>query len=72
MNDFKICEECDFEWHLKDGNNCPLCSSREAEYEKKGGAFGTGENSSRWKMWYQAIGLVALVYLIYQFVLGGG
>ena len=22
---FKVCDKCDFEWHCKDGNDCPIC-----------------------------------------------
>ncbi len=72
---FKVCPVCDFEWHIKDGPNCPTCdNSNQAGFEKetdqyRGGAFGTGEHSARFKNWYAAIGIIALVLIIYSFIL---
>ena len=71
MKGFRICDDCDFEWHSKDGLSCPLCKTRNQKEERVSGAFGTGEGASRWRIWYQTIGIIALVYLIYQLVLGG-
>jgi len=75
---FRICPECDFEWHDGDGDSCPACSpdiadeSESARSSEKydGGAFGSGSNSSRLKNLYQALGLLALVYLLY-YLFGG-
>jgi hypothetical protein len=75
---FRICPHCDFEWHHADGDSCPVCnpdagdesdSSRSSE-KYDGGAFGSGSNSSRLKSLYQALGLIALVFLLY-YLLGG-
>ena len=71
---FNICDQCDFEWHPKDGEVCPACNPKEIDQEEEeveGGVFGTGLNSERWKAWFQAFGIIALVYLIYAFVAGG-
>jgi hypothetical protein len=40
---------------------------KEAEYEelRLGGMFGSGENRTRIKKIYQALGLLALVYFLY-------
>ncbi len=73
MEKFNNCPECDFEWHPSDGDDCPVCKSRtqympkEAEYEelRLGGMFGSGENRTRIKKIYQALGLLALVYFLY-------
>ena len=76
---FRICPHCDFEWHEADGDTCPACnrdgadecdSARSSE-KYDGGAFGSGSNSSRLKSLYQALGLIALVYLLYS-LFGGG
>jgi hypothetical protein len=74
---FNTCRNCDFEWHSKDGVNCPACgenfdhSHKVDDFEEnyKGGAFGTGENGARIKNWYAALGIIALVYVIYSYVL---
>ena len=72
---FKICSLCDFEWHTKDGLECPACqdsiiAENEIEMnEYKGGAFGTGKDSMRLKNWYAAIGIIALILIIYSFLL---
>ncbi|HAF58408.1 MAG TPA: hypothetical protein DCL00_02360 [Opitutae bacterium] len=65
---FLTCANCDFEWHRKDGVKCPVCSQKKEADEDtkfKGGLFGSGENAKRMTLYYQAIGLVALVYLLY-------
>ena len=73
---FKICSECDFEWHSKDGTQCPACRDRESNNEEEditqyqGGAFGTGKNHSHFKNWYKAIGITALVLILYAFIIG--
>lgn len=71
---FYTCKKCDFEWHSEDGMTCPICRKK-TNYETlpsfaKGGMFGTGGNPKRLKQYYKAIGLIALVYLIY-YLLGG-
>ena len=70
---FRVCPHCDFEWHVRDGESCPVCqpdtedesdsASRSESYD--GGAFGSGSNASRMSSLYRALGLVALVFLIY-------
>lgn len=68
---FKVCPDCDFEWHSKDGLDCPACNVDSLDEEKyyEGGAFGTGVNRGRLKNWYLAIGIITLVLLIEAFVL---
>jgi len=73
---FKICPVCDFEWHRKDGKECPACyesnKSRDSvTFEpSNGGAFGTGRNSKQIKNFYAGVGIVALVLILYAFLLG--
>ena len=73
---FKICVVCDFEWHIKDGSKCPACSDRENKdveeefCQYRGGAFGTSKNHSHFKNWYKAIGIIALVLILYAFMIG--
>ena len=71
---FKICTICDFEWHLKDGPNCPACSETNDFKDEigtcSGGAFGTGRNSKQIKSFYAGVGIVALVLILYAFLLG--
>lgn len=73
---FRICSICDFEWHSKDGNECPTCANKKdaVTFESRPGeqsarAFGTGTNESRTKTWYSLLGIIALVGIIYTFVL---
>jgi hypothetical protein len=74
---FRICKDCDFEWHSEDGGKCPVCEKKnnqlhngsiEKEYE--GRAFGTSQNKQRINTWYTAIAIIAVVVVIYSFVLG--
>ena len=73
---FKICPKCDFEWHTKDGTQCPACRDEESSGNKRvitqyqGGAFGTSKNHSHFKNWYKAIGIIALVLILYAFMNG--
>ena len=71
--DFLNCRICDFEWHRKDGEQCPVCATKTNEEEvseyQAGGLFGTGEKAGRVSLYYQAIGLLALVYFLY-FIFG--
>ena len=52
---FKICPICDFEWHSKDGLNCPICRDYEDSIPKaenevdEGGAFGTSSKHNNLK-----------------------
>lgn len=73
---FRICPHCDFEWHEDDGGSCPAChvevtdegeSARRSEMYD-GGAFGSGSNSLRTKSLYRAIGLIALIFLLYLLI----
>lgn len=73
---FRICSICDFEWHSKDGNGCPTCANKKdavtidsSPREQSVRAFGTGTNESRTKFWYSLFGIIALVGVIYTFVL---
>ena len=73
---FKICPTCDFEWHTKDGKECPTCSDANISKDdvifdpSNAGAFGTGRNSKQFKNFYAGVGIVALVLILYAFVLG--
>ena len=73
-DDFLTCGKCDFEWHKKDGTDCPICrpkiSLKELHPFENGGMFGTGANHKRLSKYYKALGIIALVYLIY-FLLKG-
>lgn len=67
-SDFLTCKRCDFEWHRKDGSSCPICTKDSEKLnglEFEGGMFGTGKNPTRMNRYYQALGIIALVYLIY-------
>ena len=66
-NDFLTCENCDFEWHRKDGLNCPICKNKKTETKPyyPSGMFGSGKNSGRLYKYYQALGIIALVYILY-------
>ena len=72
---FKICSLCDFEWHTKDGLECPACNdlntivSNPETVQYQGGAFGTGKNYLKQKNWYAAVGISALILIIYAFIL---
>jgi hypothetical protein len=68
---FYNCKVCDFEWHKDDGNECPVCFKNikeniTEEQDYRGGAFGSGKNVFRLNSIYKAIGLVALIFLLYQ------
>ena len=67
-SDFLTCKICDFEWHRKDGSNCAICTNKkepEINCDYQGGMFGTGDNPERLKRYYQALGIIALVYFLY-------
>ncbi len=70
---FRICPDCDFEWHSKDGMKCPVCDEskpKSAPYQEFGGrAFGTGPNQERLKNWYIAIAIISLVLIIQALIL---
>jgi hypothetical protein len=72
---FKICSLCDFEWHTKDGSECPACNdlntivSNPETVQYQGGAFGTGKNYLKQRKWYAAVGIIALILIIYAFIL---
>ena len=69
---FYNCKVCDFEWHKDDGNECPVCLKNRKEnftgeeQDYRGGAFGSGKNELRITSIYKAIGLIALIFLLYQ------
>ena len=62
---FKICTLCDFEWHSKDGPNCPVCRETNDFKDEidtcSGGAFGTGKNYANVKNIYSGLGIIVLV-----------
>ena len=67
-SDFITCKKCDFEWHGSNGPNCPVCAKKmggENVEIYSGGMFGTGRKAGRIKMYYQGLGLIALVYFLY-------
>ena len=81
---FRQCRRCDFEWHESDGETCPACGSdwgdRVPEDESdsaeraeahEGGAFGSGPYAKSQASCVIALAIVALVYFIVNFVLGG-
>ena len=76
---FRVCPHCDFEWHEKDGDSCPACNPEVADESESarrserydGGAFGSSSNFSRMRSLYRALGLIALVYLLYLLIGGG-
>lgn len=68
VSNFKTCSKCDFEWHLTDGDNCPVCTKEKTEKHGRGGVFGTSKNQDRLNLWFKALGMVALVLLLYHFV----
>ena len=43
-------------------------SQRKRYRNTKGGVFGTGHDAQRWKNWFRCLGLIALVYFIYQII----
>ena len=61
---FKVCKKCDFEWHSKDGLDCPACSS---ESEKTVQEYQPVLSSK--KRWVQALAIVMLVSLIVLWIL---
>ena len=69
---FYNCKVCDFEWHKDDGSECPVCfKNRQENFTKEkrayiGGVFGSGKNVNRINSIFKAIGLVALIFLLYQ------
>ena len=67
---FMVCDECDFEWHSKDGNICPICKKKldlkDSYFD--GRAFGTSLNSERINAWFAGIGIIALVGFIYAII----
>ena len=68
---FKICPDCDFEWNERDGDRCPVCSSKEKISD---GDKWRGENTepmlsgnlrdSTTKPWVQALAIVLFVVLL--------
>ncbi|MDG1137910.1 MAG: hypothetical protein P8N49_00105 [Opitutales bacterium] len=71
MSDFKVCKNCDFEWHLLDGSDCPVCTADDPVPIKTGGVFGTGKHALAWAIFFKALGLILLVYIIWAFMLSG-
>ena len=81
---FRQCRRCDFEWHESDGETCPACGSDwggripedESDSAKRaeaheGGAFGSGPHAKSQASCVIALAILALVYFIVSFVLGG-
>ena len=61
---FKVCKKCDFEWHSKDGLDCPACSR---ESEKTVQEYQPVLSSK--KRWVQILAIVMLVSLIVLWIL---
>ena len=81
---FRQCNDCDFEWHESDGKDCPACGSASMDSESEdesdsaaraemneGGAFGSGPYAKSQASCMVALAIMALVYFIVRFVLGG-
>ncbi len=81
---FRQCRDCDFEWHESDGKVCPACGSDSMDSESEdesdsasraemneGGAFGSGPYAKSQASCMVALAIMALVYFIVRFVLGG-
>jgi len=73
MKDFRSCKECDFEWHVKDGFSCPICSKKEKrkahshkEWGEAKGLFYNGGDFGNFSLVYAALGMVVIVALIYS------
>ena len=69
MSEFKICKKCDFEWYANDSITCPVCNTGKIEEAKLSGVFGTASNQERLNMWFKALGLIVLIYMLIQFIL---
>ena len=81
---FRQCSDCDFEWHESDGKVCPACGSDSMDSESEdesdsaaraemneGGVFGSGPYAKSQASCMVALAIIALVYFIVNFVLGG-
>ena len=81
---FRQCGKCDFEWHESDGKVCPVCryGSMDSESEdesdsaalaelNEGGVFGSGPYAKSQASCMVGLAILALVYFIVNFVLGG-
>jgi len=81
---FRQCRDCDFEWHESDGPVCPACGSASIDSASEdesdsaalaeineGGAFGSGPYAKSQASCMVALAIIALVYFIVRFVLGG-
>ena len=81
---FRVCSHCDFEWHESDGKVCPACGSDSMDSESEdesdsaaraeineGVAFGSGPYAKSQASCMVGLAIMALVYFIVRFVLGG-
>tara|TARA_A100001037_G_C15104681_1_gene615772 strand:+ start:947 stop:1195 length:249 start_codon:yes stop_codon:yes gene_type:complete len=81
---FLQCKKCDFEWHESDGELCPVCDCESQESVpddeseagrlaelSEGGAFGSGPFAKSQASCFTALAILALVYFILRFVIGG-
>ena len=81
---FRQCSYCDFEWHESDGKICPACGFDSVDLESEdesdssgraelnqGGAFGSVPYAKSQASCVVALAIMALVYFIVRFVLGG-
>ena len=75
---FKVCDKCDFEWHCKDGNDCPICKKNITGFDSivedgsdfdGGGFFRAAEKSPRVNRWIQGLGVILVVNLFHQIIL---
>jgi hypothetical protein len=74
---FRICSKCDFEWHHKDGNECPVCG----RVKEKGGKLclnlkSTGKPMGGiffnvQKTWVQALAIISVVCLLVLWLSSG-
>ena len=74
---FRICSKCDFEWHHKDGNECPvcgivkeedrtLCQNLKSKRKSMGGIFFNVQ-----KPWVQALAIISIVCLLVLWLSSG-
>ena len=69
---FKVCSKCDFEWHEKDGAECPVCKkSLEPNYGKFGSNHLLNFNTETNKPWVQALAIITLIVLVYLWMAAG-
>jgi hypothetical protein len=68
---FKVCSKCDFEWHQKDGSECPVCINPVKDSLPKGEDHFLKQKPTDNKLWVQALAIVILISLIVLWVTAG-